>query len=103
MGDLMAELTVTQTREQFAEVLGRIQFGGERVTIRKHGKVVAGIVSADDLAILAQYDAAEDRILSEMGEEAYAEHLKNPQSTIGHDALWDSIIASVEKAGGTAE
>ncbi len=51
-------LTASQARASFAEAVNRASFAGERTVIRRHGKDVAAVVSADDLKIL---EALEDR------------------------------------------
>jgi prevent-host-death family protein len=51
-------LTASQARASFAEALNRASFAGERTVIRRHGKDVAAVVSAEDLKIL---EALEDR------------------------------------------
>ena len=52
-------LTVSQVREKFAEVTGRVQFAGERIAMQKHGKTVAVLVPPSDLKVL---EALEDRL-----------------------------------------
>ena len=52
-------LTVSQVREKFAEVTGRVQFAGERIAMQKHGKTVAVLVPPSDLEVL---EALEDRL-----------------------------------------
>ncbi len=34
----MIEVTVSEARERLADLLGKVQHGGEDVTIKKHGK-----------------------------------------------------------------
>jgi prevent-host-death family protein len=51
-------LSASQARAAFAEALNRASFAGERTVIRRHGKDVAAVVSAEDLKIL---EALEDR------------------------------------------
>jgi prevent-host-death family protein len=51
-------LSASQARASFAEALNRASFAGERTVIRRHGKDVAAVVSAEDLKIL---EALEDR------------------------------------------
>ena len=56
----MAEvLSVTEAREQLAEITGRVRFAGERIVLQKHGKTVAALVSPSDLEAL---QALEDRL-----------------------------------------
>ena len=45
----MITKTVSETREGLADLLGRVQHGGEEVTIMKHGKPVAAIISIEAL------------------------------------------------------
>ncbi|MGA2982204.1 MAG: type II toxin-antitoxin system Phd/YefM family antitoxin [Terriglobia bacterium] len=51
-------VNASQARASFAEGLNRASFAGERTVIRRHGKDVAAVVSAEDLEIL---EALEDR------------------------------------------
>jgi prevent-host-death family protein len=51
-------LSASQARASFAEAVNRASFAGERTVIRRHGKDVAAVVSAEDLKIL---EALEDR------------------------------------------
>ena len=51
-------LTSSQARASFSEAVNRASFAGERTVIRRHGKDVAAVVSAEDLKIL---EALEDR------------------------------------------
>lgn len=52
-------LPITEIREKFAEVTGRVQFAGERIAIQKHGKTVAALVPPSDLEVLR---TLEDRL-----------------------------------------
>jgi prevent-host-death family protein len=52
-------LNTSQARAAFAEVVNRANFAGERTIIRRHGKDVAALVSAEDLKTL---EALEDRL-----------------------------------------
>ncbi len=45
-------ISVKEAREHFAELLNRAAYGGELVRIARHGKVVAGIVSTEDLQLI---------------------------------------------------
>lgn len=44
--------SVKEARDQFAELLNRAAYGGELVRITRHGKVVAGVVSKEDLELI---------------------------------------------------
>ena len=63
-------LSVSEARDKLAEVIGRVQYGGERVTISRRGKPVAVVVSVADVAWL---EAMEDQIDVKLALEAKAE------------------------------
>jgi prevent-host-death family protein len=85
-------MTVSQTRENLAEVIGRVQYTGTRMEITKHGKIVAAIVSAEELAILKDYEKAEDRVLGDMVREVYADPDYDPEDTVSHEELWAQLL-----------
>lgn len=64
------EMSSTEARNHFADVVGRAQHGGVTTAITSHGKRVAAIVPAEVLDLL---DELEDRGLSRMAREAKAE------------------------------
>jgi len=53
------EVSADEARRSFGEWLGRAGFGNERITISKHGKAFAGLVSARDLERLEKLDQQE--------------------------------------------
>lgn len=65
-----AEMSSTDARNHFADVVGRAQHGGVTTAITSHGKRVAAIVPAEILDLL---DELEDRGLSRMAREAKSE------------------------------
>ena len=71
MSDL---LPITEIREKFAEVTGRVQFAGERIAIQKHGKTVAALVPPSDLEVLRKL---EDRLDLLDALEALADYREN--------------------------
>ncbi|GAA3735845.1 type II toxin-antitoxin system Phd/YefM family antitoxin [Streptomyces tremellae] len=46
------EIPVTQARAEFAELINRVVYGGERVVVTRHGKPLVALVSAADLDFL---------------------------------------------------
>ncbi len=52
-------LSVTEARQQLAEITRRIQSTGDRVVLEEHGRPVAAVVSASDIETL---EALEDRL-----------------------------------------
>jgi prevent-host-death family protein len=51
------EVPVTEARKDLAELVNRVAYGGERIPLSRHGKVVAAIVSAEDLDLLERVAA----------------------------------------------
>lgn len=84
----MSSLTVSETREALADVIGRAQYAGERTMITKRGKPVAAVVSAADLALL---EALEDREIAELiaARKAAGEI---GGATLDHDAVWGALL-----------
>lgn len=55
----MTHLAVTDARDNFAELLNKVAYAGDRVLVERHGKPLAAIISAEDLELLEQL---EDRL-----------------------------------------
>ena len=51
------EIPVTQARSEFAELVNRVGYGGERIAVTRHGRRLAALVSAEDLDRLEELDA----------------------------------------------
>src|SRR5215212_6866100 len=66
-------ITVSKARENLAEILGRVKFGHEVVTIEKQGKPFAVIISPD------QYEAFRRNARLRLGEIAGEIHALNTQ------------------------
>ena len=49
-------VTVTQARAEFAELMNRAAYGGERIVVTRHGRPIGALVSAADLERLQQLD-----------------------------------------------
>lgn len=75
----MIEVTVSEAREKLADLLGKVQHGGEDVTIKKHGKPVAVMISAE---AMAYYERLENEELAREGAKAYAEYLADPSKAV---------------------
>jgi prevent-host-death family protein len=89
----MIEVTVSEARERLADLLGKVQHGGEDVTIKKHGKPVAVMISAE---AMAYYERLENEELAREGAAAYAEYLADPTQVISHEQLWAEIEADLK-------
>jgi prevent-host-death family protein len=50
------EVPVTQARAEFADLVNRVVYGGERIVVTRHGKPIVALVSAADLDRLEEAD-----------------------------------------------
>lgn len=50
---------MTQARAEFAELVNRVVYGGERIVVTRHGKPLAALVPAEDLARLEDLEQLE--------------------------------------------
>jgi prevent-host-death family protein len=50
------EIPVTQARAEFADLVNRVVYGGERVVVTRHGKPIVALVPAADLERLDGLD-----------------------------------------------
>jgi len=58
------EVPVTQARAEFADLVNRVVYGGERIVVTRHGKAICALVSAADLERLERItDAPTDNVL----------------------------------------
>jgi len=55
-----ASLTVAQARAGFADVLNRVTYAHDRITLTRRGRVVGALISGEDLALLEQLEDARD-------------------------------------------
>ena len=55
----MKTLEASQLRQGVSDALNTVAYTGQRISIRRHGKPVAVLVSVEDAAVL---DALEDRL-----------------------------------------
>lgn len=78
----MPEMPITEAREDLAAVINKVAFGNERVQLTRHGKAVAALVSAADLALL---ETIEDR----MDLEAVAAALADPENV--EPVPWEQV------------
>lgn len=54
------EVSITDIRDNLADALNRVAYGGERVVLQRRGKGVAVLVSMDDLAALERLENESD-------------------------------------------
>jgi prevent-host-death family protein len=85
---------VTQARAEFADLINRAAYGHERIVITRHGRVIAALISAEDLEKLAALDQAQPGIVrlgggpiggpgmsSAPGEESFGLAARAPEET----------------------
>ncbi len=60
MDTVTSEVTTRELRGQLSDVLGRAMYAGERIGVTRNGKLVAVVVSVDDLKALEAFEMAED-------------------------------------------
>ena len=66
------EISISEIRDNLADALNLVAYGGERVILQRRGKGVAALVSMDELALLEELEnkadiAAAKKALKEKG------------------------------------
>jgi prevent-host-death family protein len=56
----VSEHRISEAREEFATIINKVAFGGERVRLTRHGKAVAAVVPVEDLDLLEEIEDAID-------------------------------------------
>jgi prevent-host-death family protein len=54
------KITISTARTEFADILNRAAYAGERVILHRHKKPVAAVVPIEDLEILEQIEDRSD-------------------------------------------
>jgi prevent-host-death family protein len=54
------EISMVEVRDNLAEVINRVAYGGERAVLQRRGKGVVAVVSMDDLALLESLENQAD-------------------------------------------
>lgn len=55
----MVDMSVTETRDHLGDILGRVQYGGQRIKITRHGRSAAVLMPVEDAELL---ERLEDRM-----------------------------------------
>ncbi len=66
----MIRLASGKVREDFAETVNRVAYGGERIVLHRRGKDLAAMIPIEDLALLEEL---EDRLDVEEAEKILAQ------------------------------
>ena len=70
---MLRSITASEARDEFAEVINRVAYGGERVVIRRREKELAAVIPMEDLRLLERLvEQEEDRIDAEEAEKIVA-------------------------------
>ncbi len=48
----MTRIAASDARSEFAEIVNKVAFGGERIRLHRHGKDVAALVPIEDLRLI---------------------------------------------------
>lgn len=78
----MTRINASEVREDFAEILNRVAYRGERIVVHRRGKDVVALVPVDDVALL---QALEDRIDLDEARKAHSE--AKTKGTVRWEAL----------------
>ncbi len=70
----MTTLTATDARRLLPDMLNRAAYAKERIAIQRHGKVLAAIVSAEDLELLQRIEDEKDIRAAKEGIRDYKKH-----------------------------
>ena len=60
MDTISRSVSTRDLRDDWADIVGRVSYGFERVGVTRHGKLAAVIIGPDDLELLEQLEAARD-------------------------------------------
>ncbi len=60
MKEDLTTLSISEARNNLADAINRVSYGGERVLFARRGKPIAALVSAEDLALLQRIEDVED-------------------------------------------
>ena len=80
----MITLSIVDARNNMADVLNRVSYGGERIALSRRGKAVAVLVSVADAELLARLEDAADM---QAAKKALTEYCRNPASAVPFEAV----------------
>ena len=80
-------LNISDIRGDFAEIINRVSYGGERITIKRHNKHLAVIIPYEDAKLL---EAIEDRVDLTEAKKALLEVEK--EGTVPFDVVFRNLM-----------
>ena len=81
-----AHVSVSEAREEFAELVNRVAYGGERVRVVRRGREVAAIVPIEDVELL-------ERLEDESDLRSVREALADPENVVPNP--WEQVEAEL--------
>ena len=89
---MLRSITASEARDEFAEVINRVAYGGERVVIRRREKELAAVIPMEDLRLLERLiEREDDRIDAEEAEEIMAAIERGEEEVIPFDQAMREI------------
>lgn len=74
----MSEVTTSEAREGFSEIISRAAYGKERVVLTRHGKKLAAVVPVEDLEALEALEDKLDVVRAQLAEKRAAKKKQKP-------------------------
>jgi prevent-host-death family protein len=89
---MLRSITASEARDEFAEVINRVAYGGERVVIRRREKALAAVIPMEDLRLLERLiEQEEDRIDAEEADKIMAAIERGEEEVIPLDQAMREI------------
>jgi prevent-host-death family protein len=86
----MITVTVSQARENFSDLLGKVQHGRNDVTIERHGKPVAVMISVEDYEAMQRL---EDAAMLRLVESYASDPAYDPTDTVPAADVFARLLA----------
>jgi prevent-host-death family protein len=78
------EIPVTRARAEFADLVNRVVYGGERVVLTRHGKPIAALIAAADLDSLETAEQQRSSTVIRLSTDAPRQESRPDTSTRRH-------------------
>ena len=89
---MLRSITASEARDEFAEVINQVAYGGDRVVIRRREKELAAVIPMEDLRLLERLvEQEEDRIDAEEAEKIMAAIERGEEEVIPLDQAMREI------------
>jgi len=81
-------VSVSEARQDFAEIVNRAAYGGERVRVVRRGRAVAAIIPIEDLDLLERFE-------DELDLQAALEALADPENAV--PIPWEQVETDLDR------